>query len=339
MKAFVMEGVNRGGVREVPEPEVGDYDALVEMVVCGVCSSTDRMLRNGTFGGRDLQYPSILGHESVGRVSKLGRKVRYLEIGSLVTRPSAYSPYRSPLGLLWGGMSERGVVTDWRALREDQPGTDLKPSFRQVYFPEVSDPNTVALSISLSETYSIACSENLLGKLVVVIGTGVAGLSLVRHARLLGAKHVVAIGRRAERLEVAARLGADKTADRGSARDVVFGLHDSPGGADIVFEASGDPAMVAEGRSLLRPGGTVVVYSASPTPSEIRFLGGPRGAAIRVGAPDEAAVLTEVHALSAAGILPVDTFVTHRFPFENAENAFAEIDSHRDVIKAMLQFS
>ena len=95
MLAYVMGGPGKGSVTEVPDPEIGDHDALVEMVACGICSSTDKMLRLGTFRG-GVGYPSILGHESVGRVVKRGSRVRHIEVGSLVTRASAYPPGRAP---------------------------------------------------------------------------------------------------------------------------------------------------------------------------------------------------------------------------------------------------
>ena len=91
-----MTGPGEASVSEVDEPVAGDYEARVDMVVCGICNSTDRMLRLGTFAP-GVTYPSILGHESVGRVTEVGGRARYLEPGQLVTRCSAYG-WETPAG-------------------------------------------------------------------------------------------------------------------------------------------------------------------------------------------------------------------------------------------------
>lgn len=334
MRAYVMSGPSRGGLAELDDPVIGDYDALVRMIVCGICSSTDRMLRRGTFA--NVEYPSVLGHESVGRLVQLGPRVRHLRVGDLVTRPSAYQPDRSPIKQHWGGMAELGVVTDWRALQEDQPESVIRPQANQVYFDSSLDPETIALSISLSETFSVIVRENVLRKTVAVTGTGIAGLSFVRYAKLLGAEHVIAVGRRAERLELAKRLGADTVAV--SSGDDPELVATNAHGLDFVFEASGDASMIGRAHGWLRRGGSTIIYSAPDTPSSIDLWGGPRDAPLTVASTDETAVLAQVVAMVAGGVIDKDAFLTHRYAFDDVDQAFADIDEHKDVVKALLTF-
>ena len=177
----------------------GDYDAEVDMVVCGICNSTDRMLRQGTFAP-GVTYPSILGHESVGRVTAIGDRVRYLEPGQLVTRCSAYG---------WDGPADADVLGRFRRAgrRARLEGLARGPSRGEIgrqlsshrLRPEQS-PEDIAVAISLAETWSIAAEAGgMVGAVVGVSGTGIAGLSLVAYARLLGAERVVCVGRRPER--------------------------------------------------------------------------------------------------------------------------------------------
>jgi threonine dehydrogenase-like Zn-dependent dehydrogenase len=111
MKVLLVEGPGRAAVMEVEDPVGDDYEAEVEMVVCGICNSTDRMLRKGTFAP-GVAYPSVLGHESVGRITSTGARVRYLRSGQLVTRCSAYGWAEPPMKTSWGGFAEGGVVRD-----------------------------------------------------------------------------------------------------------------------------------------------------------------------------------------------------------------------------------
>lgn len=334
MRAYVMEAPARGRLTDLEDPEIGEYNALVRMLVCGICSSTDRMLRRGTFA--NVAYPSILGHEAVGRIVEVGARVRHLQVGSLVTRPSAYAPDRAPINMHWGGMAELGVVTDSSAWHDDHPDQPAPPRSNHVYFDGTTDPEVIALSISLSETFSVIVRENVLRKNVAVVGTGIAGLSFVRYAKLLGAERVVAVGRRPERLALAERLGADAVASS---------LDDGPesaaavtGGVDLVFESSGDAAMIGRAHRWLRRGGRTLVYSAPDTPSSIDLWSGPRDAALIVASTDETAVLAQVVGLTSAGVIDRDAFISHRYPFTDIEKAFEQVDEHGDVVKAMLTF-
>lgn len=332
MLAYVMEAPGQGGIRELPEPEIGDYDALVEMVVCGVCSSTDKMLRMGTFR-LGVTYPSVLGHESVGQVVRVGDRVRNLTVGDLVTRPSAYRPDRSPLDQYWGGFSERGVVTDWKALADDDATGGRTPRHDQVRLPGTTDALSASLAISLSETFSVIARHDVLDKRIAVVGTGIAGLSFVAHAKLLGAGTVLAVGRREERLAVAHRLGADLTALADDASRAAASL----GGVDAVFEASGQASMVARSYTWVRPGGEVVVYSAPDTTAELDLFSGPRDVSLSVASTREAAVLPGIVRMVETGAIHREEFLTHTYPFADIGRAFADI-ARGEVVKAMIRF-
>lgn len=332
MLAYVMDGPGRGGLQEVPDPVGGDYDAVVEMLTCGVCSSTDKMLRMGTFT-LGVTYPSILGHESVGRVVQVGSAVRSYRVGDLVTRPAAFRPDNSPLELYWGGFAERGIVTDWTALaadgREEAGRRD-----DQVRLPASTDPELAALSISLSETFSVIARHDLIGRTVGVVGTGVAGLSFVAHAKLLGAAHVLVVGRRQERIDLATALGADSgaLADTAAAAAAVLG------GLDFVFEASGQAAMVADSYRWLKAGGRSVVYSAPDALTQMDLFASPRDAALTVASTHEAAVLPGMVRLLSGGVYDLEQFVTSRYAFADIDDAFADIGSG-DVVKAVVSFT
>src|SRR5205823_10065010 len=68
MKAFVVERYGKDGLRaaDVPEPQVGDRDVLVNVSAAGI-NPLDKMVRNGEFK-RLLKYrtPFVLGHDVAG---------------------------------------------------------------------------------------------------------------------------------------------------------------------------------------------------------------------------------------------------------------------------------
>jgi L-iditol 2-dehydrogenase len=102
-----------------------------------------------------------------------------------------------------------------------------------------------------------------MGDVVVVQGSGPVGLSAAAFAARRGAGAVIVIGAPKARLSLAEQLGADTVLlldqDAVEARRDAIGNHSGGRGADVIIEASGNPAAVTEGLDLLRDGGTYVV--------------------------------------------------------------------------------
>jgi L-iditol 2-dehydrogenase len=103
-----------------------------------------------------------------------------------------------------------------------------------------------------------------LGDTVVVQGSGPVGLNALVFALLGGALRVLGAGAPAARLEAARRLGAEDTLDVTEKKDadarVKWVRERTNGrGADVVIEASGNPAAVVEGLDMVRDAGTFVV--------------------------------------------------------------------------------
>ena len=94
-------------------------------------------------------------------------------------------------------------------------------------------------------------AEIRLGDSVVVQGAGAVGLSAIALARIAGASRIIAIGAPASRLALARDMGADLTLDLTATtaeerRQTVFDTTHGEG-ADVVIEAAGAAAAIAEG--------------------------------------------------------------------------------------------
>jgi threonine dehydrogenase-like Zn-dependent dehydrogenase len=104
------------------------------------------------------------------------------------------------------------------------------------------------------------------GDKVVVFGCGGIGLNVVQFAALAGA-HVVAVDIVDEKLEWARRLGAEATLNSQEFERVDKEIRKlTGGGADIGFEAIGNPAVQAQAFNSLRTGGRLVLvgYASKP---------------------------------------------------------------------------
>ena len=98
MRAFVIEGPGRAGVREVPEPVAGPGQVLVEVDRVGLCG-TDVELFTGEMAylrQGHAAYPLRPGHEWCGTVSAVGDGVDGSWLGRRVTGDTMLGCGRCP---------------------------------------------------------------------------------------------------------------------------------------------------------------------------------------------------------------------------------------------------
>ena len=256
MKAAVVEKPGQLVVRDIPMPRTGEYDALCQMLFGAVCSATDNHLLEGRMPW-PVSYPTVLGHESIGRVIEVGHRVRRFKVGDLVTRVSV--PPGEGLNVNWGGFAEYGVAKDHWTMREEglAPGLWSGHRVNQVLPPHV-DPRSATLVINWRETLSYATRMGLVpGASVLVIGSGGVGLAFAAHARNLGAGHLTMIGNQS-RMGLGHAAGAEAYLNYRSDDLSSLLKHEAP--FDIVIDAVGKRGQVDLALPFLKPGGTVGIY-------------------------------------------------------------------------------
>lgn len=330
MRALIVSEPGQFELTELPLPDIGPYQALVRIEVCGICNSTDWKVIHGQMqwaGG----FPLVLGHESVGVVEQVGQKVRHFKVGDRVTRP-IYPSGQNRMNAAFGGFADYGVVCDARAMADEgDPGmlTDYNAQ-RQNVVPPGLGPIEAALAISLSETASVLNAlPNLRGLVIVIAGTGIAGLSLAFWCKLAGATTLV-LGRRPERLAKARQLGADQAINTTEA-DWIEQLTRAAGPAiDGVIEAVGDPELAEQLQRQVRPDGFLTAYGAPPT-------GQAYPEPWHVADVAEHTAYPWVADLIERNWLDPDWFITHRWSPDQIIQAFDEV-RNGNVLKGFVLF-
>jgi L-iditol 2-dehydrogenase len=174
-----------------------------------------------------------------------------------VAKAGTRCPHRRVYGITTS--AEEGLLGGWAERIEIKPGVRLLPLPEGLSVEDFMGGGCGApTGFHAVERAGIA-----LGDTVVVQGSGPVGLSALAFASLAGALRVFVIGAPAVRLEAARRLGAEDTLDVSVARPeerVAWVLDRTEGrGADVVIEASGNPAAVTEGLEMVRDAGRYVV--------------------------------------------------------------------------------
>jgi 2-desacetyl-2-hydroxyethyl bacteriochlorophyllide A dehydrogenase len=342
MKALIVTADHTLELREIARPVPGPFQALVKILACGICSTTDRDLITGEQPYHS-RYPCLLGHEAVGEVIGMGESVRHFKVGDWVTRPAGILPGTECDGLAsaWGGFAEYGLVTDIRAMAE--AGDDsMDGDYTALRQNVLEGGKTIGLaasvlSIALAETLDWSRKLEMNGRTVCVNGTGIAGLSLVLWARSAGVGKLIVLGRRNERLQLAVELGADE----------VINLREQPalervrdltgGGVDRFIEATGVPGQMEVAVRSLRSGGVLGVYGVAPNDRyELDWRWLPADIRITRHEPQEQLARAEVVQLMSEGKVPVEKLMTHQWGLHQYREAF-DAAAAGGVVKSMLK--
>lgn len=278
---------------DYPEPQPGPGEALIAVMLAGVCS-TDLELVKGY-----LPFTGVLGHEFVGEVTAVGspetdndwlgrRVVGTINLGCgrcpvCLADGAEHCPQRTVLGIA----GKDGVFAQYVTL----PITNLLPVPDGVTDEQAVFTEPLAAALRIREQVAVRPTAR-----TAVVGPGRLGL-LIGQVLALGGGQVTMLGRSAASLALPARLGL--------ATGLTTDFADNS--FDFVVEATGNEAGLAQSLRLVRPQGTLVLKSTFAgeasldltklVVAEINVIGsrcGPFAPALRLLARREVDVLASV---------------------------------------------
>jgi len=339
MKAAIVEEPNILVVREVPMPEVSDYHALCETLYGATCSGTDLHIIKGRFPF-GVDYPTILGHESTGRVIEVGAKVRNIKVGDIISRVG--TPPVGGYSSTWGGFAEFGLACDhWAAQEDGRPPEEWYDDRPHQIVPPDIDPADATMIITWRETFSYFTRMGVkAGDKLLVMGSGGNGLSFAAHAANLGCSSIVMLGS-FRRREVGRAVGATDYFDY-RAEDVHTAVKEAyPEGFDFIIDAVGKKGVLDAALGHVKDGGAVGIYGVDDygqctlnpvnAPGSFTYLN--RGY-------DESEVHEQIVGFVQQGKLDASLWLDMQKPFslEEITEAFAAVEQ-RKVVKALVRIS
>ena len=249
--------------KSLQAPGAGQVRIRVE--ACGVCHS-DAGTVEATF---PIDWPRVPGHEVVGRIDAIGAGVQGWSIGERVGvgflgGPCGYCDFcRS--GDLINCKNQRftGIHSDGGYAE-----VMLAKSSGLVRIPdELSSADAAPLLCAGLTTFSaLRNAPAKAGDLVAVLGVGGLGHLGIQYARQMGFE-VVAIGRGAERAQLAKKLGAHHYIDN-AAVDQAAALQ-ALGGAQLILITAPSSKTVTETFKGLRPNGVSILLGVGPEPISV----------------------------------------------------------------------
>jgi len=342
MKAAFLEELGSLTVRQVPDPQIGPYEALCELLYGATCSGTDLHLIEGRVRWAIDCAPTIIGHESVGRVVAVGPKVRNFKVGDLVSRvgapPAADGSYHST----WGGFASMGVAKDHWVMAEDGlPREQWDMNRVNQVIPPDFDPRACAMLTTWRETLSCITRMGVSpGSRVLILGSGGVGLAFSAHAANLGAAEIVMTGNPA-RAQLALRAGAAAHLDYKAPDHADRLAHAAGNGFHYVIDAVGSQASINLALAAVAVGGSLAVYGIGEFGKTTVDPSLARGEFTKCdGGYDEAETHDRVVTLMRAGKLDATIWLDLENPFQLDEiNAAFDAVRRRDCVKALVKLS
>ncbi|XP_067871578.1 sorbitol dehydrogenase-like isoform X2 [Heterodontus francisci] len=302
-----------------PVPEPGPNEVLLQMNAVGICGSDVHYWQHGKLGDFLMKRPMVLGHEGSGTVVKVGKEVQHLKIGDRVAIEPAYP------------------------LQND----DFCKSGRYNLSPRMFCCATPPYDGHLCQYY--AHNANYCFKLPQCVsseeGAFIEPLSVAIHAcrrgRVkLGSKILICGADLSNaRLEKAKEVGADVTilVMKETPQHLAQKVEEALGCmADTTIECTGSESCVHTAVYSTRSGGTVLLVGHGPALVSVPLL----NAAIREvdirGMFRYCNTYPMAIAMLASKKVDVKPLITHRFPLDQAIEAF-ETTKKRLGIKVMLK--
>ncbi|HOP57868.1 MAG TPA: zinc-binding dehydrogenase [Bacteroidales bacterium] len=328
-------------IREVPVPEPGEDDVLVEVAYTGVCG-TDPHLHKGTSAFKFVR-PFILGHEFAGTIVQTGEKVSKFKVGDRVTsethaeycgkctlcRQNNYHLCRERRGY---GFHVDGAFTKYvkvpeRILHSVPAGVSLKAA-------SITEPFCVSYK-------SLVVNSNVNpGDTVVIIGPGPIGILCARLAQLSGAGEIVMIGTEGDdkRLALSKDYGATIiiNSSKEDPLERIMSLGDGYG-ADLILDLAGSSSTLKLSMDAVRPAGQITKIGWGPKPVNLSL--DPliaKSVTFKGHFSHTWDVWEKCLTLMEKGLVDLDSLITHELGIDEWEKAFEMVET-KESVKVVLK--
>ena len=330
MKSVRLHGTGHLQIHEESLPVAEAEERLVRVKAVGVCGSDLHWFGEGSIGDAKLEHPLVLGHEFAG-VTEDGQRVAVdpaIPCGHCEFCQRGHPNLCANLVFAGHGKTDGGLQ-EWMAWSEKS----LVP------VPDsLSDSDAAMLEPLGVAIHSVDLGHLKPGMTVGVFGCGPIGLLILQVAKVAGAASIIATDKLAHRVEAAKALGASHAFLAGERSELEAIQAATNGrGVDVAFEAAGAQDAVDTSFEAVAPGGNVIL-AGIPDNDQTSFsasLARRKGLTIKLVRRMKHTYPRAIELVSK-GLVDVRSIVTHRFPLEEALQAF-RVAQRREGLKILIE--
>lgn len=326
---------------DVQAPKAGEV--LVRIATGGICGSDLHYYNHGGFGTIKVKEPMILGHEVSGYIEEIGPEVEGLAVGDLI----ALSPSRPCNKCQYCLEGKQNHCENMRFYGSAMPFPHIQGAFREMIVADASQcvkaDGLTSGEAAMAEPLSVCLhatrrAGDMLGKKVLITGSGPIGTLSVLAARAAGAAEIVVTDLEDQALSFATKVGANKTINMITQASELDVYKEGKGYFDVLFECSGAAPALAAGISVMRPrgivmqlglGGDMSIPMQALTAKELDLRGSFRF-------HEEFAMSVK---LMQQGQINVKPLISHTVKLDDAISGFEIAGDRKQAMKAQIEFS
>jgi threonine 3-dehydrogenase len=322
VKPFPAPGLE---LTDVPVPEHGPNDVLIEVQQASICGTDLHIQAWDEWAAATIPIGMVVGHEYMGKVVAIGSEVRGIAVGQRVSgeghvtcgtcrncRAGQRHHCRNTVGV---GVNRAGAFGEFIVI----PAVNVFP------IPDDVNDDIATLLDPLGNATHTALAFPLVGEDILITGAGPIGLMAGAIANHVGARHVVITDVNDYRLTLATHLGIERPvrADRETLESVMADLGMIEG-FDVGMEMSGNPKALRDMLHVMNHGSKVALLGIPPTEAPIDWNDVIFKGLTMQGIYGRRMFETwyQMTALLQGG-LDISPVITHHFPFQEWEAAFA----------------
>jgi len=343
MRAIVIHSAKDLRIEETDVAQPKEGELLVSITTGGICGSDLHYYNHGGFGSIRLKQPMILGHEVSGRVEVLGAGVEGLQEGDLV----AVSPSRPCGHCQYCQKGQQNHCENMQFYGSAMPFPHIQGAFREQIVVKASQcikaDGLTSGEAAMAEPLSVCLhatrrAGDLVGKRVLITGSGPIGTLSVIAARAAGAAEIIVTDIVDSALSFAKIVGADKTINVATQPDALDTYQEGKGYFDVLYECSGAEPALAAGIAAMRPkgvvmqlglGGDMTIPMQALTAKELDLRGSFRfheEFAMAVG-------------LMQNGTIKTKPLISHTVALDDALDGFELANDRSQTMKTQIEFS
>ncbi|MBT8217346.1 MAG: L-threonine 3-dehydrogenase [Acidimicrobiia bacterium] len=332
MRALVKSADRPGlDLTDIPGPVPGPNDVVIDVRVTSICGTDLHIFDWDEWARRTVPIGIAVGHEFAGVVSAIGDEVTGLTVGDRVSaeghitcghcrncRAGKRHYCRNASGI---GVHRAGAFAD----------QVLVPAGNVFPLPDDVSDEIGSILDPLGNATHTALAFDLVGEDVLITGAGPIGLMATAIARHIGARYIVVTDINDYRLALADRLGADRAVHVGETPletiEAELGMVE---GFDVGLEMSGAPAALADMLRTINHGAHIALLGIPSGPFEIDWNQVIFKGLTLKGIYGRRMFETwyKMTSMLHSG-LDISAVITHRFPAEEYEAAFAAVREGR----------
>lgn len=273
MKAIVKKERRKGlWMEDVPMPQIGDDDLLIKIEKTSICGTDVHIYEWDEWAQATVPVPYTIGHEFVGKIEKMGSRVKGFSIGERVSgeghivcgrchqcRMGQLVLCPNTIGV---GVNRNGCFAEYLAI----------PASNAFSVPNSIPDEIASIFDPLGNAVHTALSFDLVGQDVLITGAGPIGLMAIPLVKKAGARHVVITDLNDYRLGLARHMGATAAVNiqKEDLQEIMKKLG-IPDGFNVCLEMSGSGHALQSLPTLATHGGKIALLGILPKTASLNW--------------------------------------------------------------------